>query len=134
MSLRYATVLTSGSRAAPMIAASARLLARILLCVLIIRSFHVAVSLPQMLSMMEGLGKKYGAPRRNVQEKIRSQAGWSKAAEAAINAKLAELESLCKEVSSRHGWGSLCTGPAPARCRIAAVLCSGACPPAVKCS
>ncbi len=49
----------------------------------------------QDLSMREGLGQKYGGPRRNAQERIRSQAAWSAAAAAAIGADLDALEALC---------------------------------------
>ena len=51
----------------------------------------------QELSMREGLGKKYGAPRRNAQSLIRAQMGWSDAAEAAITKKLDELEALAND-------------------------------------
>ena len=46
------------------------------------------------LSMREGLGHKYGAPRRNVQERLRTETTKSSAAEAAIEANLAKLETL----------------------------------------
>lgn len=44
--------------------------------------------------MREGLGQKYGAPRRNAQERIRSQAAWSDGAAAAIAADVDALEAL----------------------------------------
>jgi hypothetical protein len=49
--------------------------------------------------MREGLGKKYGEPRRTGQEGIRSEIAWSDAAEAAINRKLDELQALSRCVA-----------------------------------
>ena len=51
----------------------------------------------QDLSMREGLGQKYGAPRRNAQERLRSQMSVSEAAEKAIEEELRCLDLLCEE-------------------------------------
>lgn len=46
------------------------------------------------ISMEQGMGKKYGEPRRSAQEVIRSECAWSDEAEAAIGARLEELQAL----------------------------------------
>lgn len=48
----------------------------------------------QDLSMREGLGQKYGGPRRNAQERMRTQVAWSDAAAAAIDDDLNKLEEV----------------------------------------
>ena len=46
--------------------------------------------------LQDGLGQKYGAPRRNAQEKIRSEVARSEVAAAKIDELLELLVSLCK--------------------------------------
>ncbi|GBG27268.1 Coiled-coil domain-containing protein 180 [Hondaea fermentalgiana] len=50
----------------------------------------------QALSVREGLGRKYGAPRRKAQERLRSETARSKNAEAFIDNLLRELAELIK--------------------------------------
>ena len=47
------------------------------------------------LSMREGLGHKYGAPRRGVQEQLRTETTKSSAAESAIVENISSLERAC---------------------------------------
>ena len=49
----------------------------------------------QDLSMREGLGQKYGAPRRNCTARLRTEISWSNAAEERIAADLKLLAELC---------------------------------------
>ena len=49
------------------------------------------------LSMREGLGKRFGGPRRSAQEKIRSEYAWSDAAQQSINDHLQRLKALIAE-------------------------------------
>ncbi|KAG7385073.1 DNA-directed RNA polymerase III subunit RPC8 [Phytophthora pseudosyringae] len=51
----------------------------------------------QSLSMKEGLGQKFGLPRRTAQERYRSEMTRCESRSAAINTLLASLESLVKE-------------------------------------
>lgn len=50
----------------------------------------------EAVSVREGLGRKYGAPRRVAQEKLRSQVALSDAAERYVDGALAQLEALCE--------------------------------------
>eukprot|EP00948_MAST-09A_sp_MAST-9A-sp1_P004245 g4245.t1 len=51
----------------------------------------------QELSMREGLGQKYGAPRRNAQERLRSEMGRSDDMRNQIQETFRELKSLCEK-------------------------------------
>lgn len=50
----------------------------------------------QELSLREGLGQKYGAPRRNAQEKFRTEQTQDEARANALDALLSKLEALCR--------------------------------------
>ncbi|KAA0145959.1 hypothetical protein FNF31_07899 [Cafeteria roenbergensis] len=52
------------------------------------------------LSMREGLGKRFGAPRRQCTERLRTLLGWSDEEERRIVARLDELEALTEEGSA----------------------------------
>jgi hypothetical protein len=49
--------------------------------------------------MSEGLGQKYGAPRRRAQERLRTAVTRDERAAGAVDEMLAKLEYFCKEVS-----------------------------------
>jgi len=49
------------------------------------------------LSMREGLGKKFGAPRRQCTERLRTVLGWSDVEERRVGSRLDELEGLVEE-------------------------------------
>lgn len=66
----------------------------------------------QDLSMREGLGKKYGAPRRQAQEAVRSEMARSEREEAAIDAKLDALASLCDSTSTSGSTSTSTSVPA----------------------
>ncbi|KAH8059197.1 DUF4455-containing protein [Aureococcus anophagefferens] len=52
----------------------------------------------QELSLREGLGMKYGAPRRNAQEKLRTEQTRDEADAAHLDALLEALERACRDV------------------------------------
>ena len=52
----------------------------------------------QELSLREGLGKKYGAPRRNAQERLRTEVTRDEYSANNLDALLARLEKLCEAV------------------------------------
>ena len=52
----------------------------------------------QTVAMSEGLGQKYGAPRRRAQERIRSEVVRDEQSAGKIDEMLAKLEFLCDEV------------------------------------
>ncbi|KAJ1434442.1 hypothetical protein B484DRAFT_289204, partial [Ochromonadaceae sp. CCMP2298] len=52
----------------------------------------------QDVAMSEGLGQKYGAPRRRAQERIRTEVGRDERAAGGLDALLAKLEFCCAEV------------------------------------
>ena len=54
------------------------------------------------LSLREGLGVKFGAPRRVGQEKIRTAFSWCSEDEQAIKARLDELDALLREMPGSH--------------------------------
>jgi hypothetical protein len=51
------------------------------------------------LSMKEGLGQRFGEPRRKCTERLRTVLGWSDAAERRIVARLDELETLTEQAA-----------------------------------
>lgn len=66
-----------------------------------LRSFHeVAAQCLEDLSLMYGLGMKYGAPRRNAQEQLRTEQTRDEREAARVDALLGALEATCDEV--RH--------------------------------
>lgn len=56
----------------------------------------------QALSVGEGLGRKYGAPRRKAQERLRSELSRSKAGETFIDGLIRELEMLIHSASAQN--------------------------------
>jgi len=54
------------------------------------------------LSLREGLGQKYGAPRRNAQEQLRTEITRDEAAADLIDSLLDSLESLCAEAKKLY--------------------------------
>ncbi|GMI03755.1 hypothetical protein TrRE_jg12660 [Triparma retinervis] len=52
----------------------------------------------QELSLREGLGKKYGAPRRNAQERLRTEVTRDEFSANQVDALLEKLEKLCEAV------------------------------------
>lgn len=53
------------------------------------------------LSLREGLGQKYGAPRRNAQEKFRTEQIQDEARANALDVLLSKLEALCRAAFSQ---------------------------------
>lgn len=58
------------------------------------RAFEEAL---RSLSMRQGLGKRFGAPRRRCTERLRTIVAWSNAEAKAIDARLDELQSLLRD-------------------------------------
>ncbi|KAG3195678.1 hypothetical protein PC128_g8306 [Phytophthora cactorum] len=58
----------------------------------------------QSLAMKEGLGQKFGLPRRTAQERYRSEMTRCESRSAAINTLLASLESIVDEGKSDESW------------------------------
>ena len=59
-------------------------------------SSHFQLNLNSPRQQLMSLGQKYGAPRRNAQERLRSQMSVSEAAEKAIEEELRCLDLLCE--------------------------------------
>ena len=57
----------------------------------------------QSVAMSEGLGQKYGAPRRRAQERIRTEVQRDEQSAGKIDEMLANLEFLCEEVNRASG-------------------------------
>ncbi len=54
----------------------------------------------QDVAMAEGLGQKYGAPRRRAQERIRTEISRDEQSALKVDSMLDELEKICQEVGS----------------------------------
>jgi hypothetical protein len=59
----------------------------------------------QELSLKEGLGKKYGAPRRNAQERLRTEVTRDEYSAANVDKLLSKLDKLCRIVKGGKGAG-----------------------------
>lgn len=55
----------------------------------------------QDLAMSEGLGQKYGAPRRRAQERLRTEVSRDEQSAGRLDEMLAKIEFICSEVEAR---------------------------------